>query len=268
MNAIGKRIAKLRKANGYTQVSLAVQLGVSAQSVSKWENGITMPDIMLLPTIADLFDITLDELFKNDENEPPKNPADTIPYFAYDMVLSSMNNQTWKEGYIRTLKEKLRTDHDLQLGKFSPTKKESNYVTWDIALTYVSNIDDNIKKLEDDSCERILEVLKNPNVRKILVYELQLAKKNYTYGNNMGFSASQAAAKCGIPEFEAQIALDSMVEIGITEKNEILIESSDSMFVYYPIQYDKLHFMILPIISLAEKLARNSDNWESKILLK
>ena len=60
---IGKNIADLRKSNGMTQEQLAETLGVSSQTVSKWENEITMPDIMLLPVIAGCFDITVDELY-------------------------------------------------------------------------------------------------------------------------------------------------------------------------------------------------------------
>ena len=60
---IGKNIAELRKNNGMTQEQLAEMLGVSSQSISKWENGVTMPDILLLTAIAGFFDITIDELY-------------------------------------------------------------------------------------------------------------------------------------------------------------------------------------------------------------
>jgi len=46
-NTIGERIAVLRKSKGFTQEELASAIGVSAQSVSKWETGTTMPDILL-----------------------------------------------------------------------------------------------------------------------------------------------------------------------------------------------------------------------------
>ena len=52
----------MRKEHGLTQEQLADVLGVSAQAVSRWENGTTYPDITLLPTIASYFEITLDEL--------------------------------------------------------------------------------------------------------------------------------------------------------------------------------------------------------------
>lgn len=59
---IGEKIAALRKQNNMTQEELANHLSVTPQAVSKWENGITSPDISLLGAIASLFHITTDEL--------------------------------------------------------------------------------------------------------------------------------------------------------------------------------------------------------------
>lgn len=64
---IGKKLFDLRKQSGFTQDYVAEKLGVSAQAVSKWENDIACPDIMTLPIIADLYGITIDELFKSDD---------------------------------------------------------------------------------------------------------------------------------------------------------------------------------------------------------
>ncbi|MBO5333761.1 MAG: helix-turn-helix transcriptional regulator [Clostridia bacterium] len=64
---IGKKLYELRKQSGFTQDYVAEKLGVSAQAVSKWENDIACPDIMTLPNIAELYEITIDELFKNED---------------------------------------------------------------------------------------------------------------------------------------------------------------------------------------------------------
>lgn len=52
---------------GWTQDELAEKLFVSRQSVSKWEKGLNYPSIETLLKISDLFDISLDELLKSDE---------------------------------------------------------------------------------------------------------------------------------------------------------------------------------------------------------
>ena len=67
--SLGKRLADLRREKNWTQDVVAEQLDVSPQAVSKWENDISCPDILLLPRIADLFCITLDELFGRKEAE-------------------------------------------------------------------------------------------------------------------------------------------------------------------------------------------------------
>lgn len=60
---IGTKIQVLRKNKKMTQSQLAEVLSVSSQSVSKWENNLSVPDISLLPIIARYFGITMDELF-------------------------------------------------------------------------------------------------------------------------------------------------------------------------------------------------------------
>ena len=60
---IGNKIKQLRYKSGLTQEQLALKLGVSAQSVSKWETAVTMPDITLLPILAGEFGVSIDELF-------------------------------------------------------------------------------------------------------------------------------------------------------------------------------------------------------------
>ena len=64
---LGERIKYHRKRLGLTQEQLAERMGVSAQAVSKWENNISCPDISILPELADLFGITVDELLGKEE---------------------------------------------------------------------------------------------------------------------------------------------------------------------------------------------------------
>ena len=62
MNHIGQRIKELRKQNDLTQEKLADFLGVTYQSVSKWECGTTMPDLALIVPLARLLHVSTDEL--------------------------------------------------------------------------------------------------------------------------------------------------------------------------------------------------------------
>ena len=60
---LGKKIKQLRFKAGLTQEQLGERLGIGAQSVSKWENGVAMPDITALPLLAEVFGVTIDDLF-------------------------------------------------------------------------------------------------------------------------------------------------------------------------------------------------------------
>ena len=59
---LGKTILELRKKKNVTQEDLAAELGVTAAAVSKWENGYTLPDILMLCALSDYFHVTTDEL--------------------------------------------------------------------------------------------------------------------------------------------------------------------------------------------------------------
>jgi len=59
---IGNQIAHLRKSNELTQEALAEQLGITAQAISKWENGHTLPETASLPLLAELFDCSIDSI--------------------------------------------------------------------------------------------------------------------------------------------------------------------------------------------------------------
>ena len=60
---MGKKIRQLRFKAGLTQEQLADKLGIGPQSVSKWENAAAMPDITTLPLLAEIFGVTIDDLF-------------------------------------------------------------------------------------------------------------------------------------------------------------------------------------------------------------
>ena len=60
---LGKKIKQLRLKAGFTQEQLAEKMGVGAQSVSKWENSVSLPDITSLPLLAEVFGVSIDEMF-------------------------------------------------------------------------------------------------------------------------------------------------------------------------------------------------------------
>jgi len=62
MDYLSDIIIKLRKENNYSQEVLAEKIGVSRQAVSKWERNEASPDIQNIQLLADIFDVSIDEL--------------------------------------------------------------------------------------------------------------------------------------------------------------------------------------------------------------
>ena len=82
---IGKQILELRKQKNITQEELAVELGVTAAAVSKWENGYTLPDILMLGALADFFKVTTDELLGRNTKIKYAVIATDLPELQEDM---------------------------------------------------------------------------------------------------------------------------------------------------------------------------------------
>jgi transcriptional regulator with XRE-family HTH domain len=113
MATVKLKIAELRKEKGIGQQELADVLGVSFQSVSKWETGVTMPDITLLPNIAEYFNVSVDELLglkplhqrkykpSNTDNHDTSNGKENNlyknrKYFWNDDYLEFLVSNVWK----------------------------------------------------------------------------------------------------------------------------------------------------------------------------
>ncbi len=94
--SIGRNIAKFRKAKDLTQTEFGDLLGVSNQAVSKWEMEINMPDVMLLPEIAKVLGITLNQLYDITDEVSKVEVVNLAPH--YDLVA----NLPWEDdGVIR-----------------------------------------------------------------------------------------------------------------------------------------------------------------------
>ena len=80
---IAKNISELRKASEITQAELAEKLNYSDKSISKWERGDGVPDVIVLQKIADLFGVTLNDIVSD---EKPKLPRKK-PYLTNRIVI-------------------------------------------------------------------------------------------------------------------------------------------------------------------------------------
>ena len=87
------RLGRIRKENNYTQETIANKLNVTAQAVSKWENDITSPDIDTLIKLADIFNITIDELVGRASNAIATTKKDINKMILKIIVDSNENDK-------------------------------------------------------------------------------------------------------------------------------------------------------------------------------
>ncbi len=103
---IGENIRKRRREANMTQEELGDAIGVSYQAISRWENGSTYPDIELLPTLANYFSITVDELIGCGSNEKQKQAEELIEQLSAESKKEDPNPRR-----IISLIRELRRDH-------------------------------------------------------------------------------------------------------------------------------------------------------------
>ena len=76
--SLGAMIASLRKERGMTQLELATKMNVTDKAVSKWERDLSCPDVNSLPRLAELFEISVDDLMRSKSAGQPNRVANSI----------------------------------------------------------------------------------------------------------------------------------------------------------------------------------------------
>ena len=152
MSQLNEILATLRKKNNLTQEELGAKLGVSAQSISKWENSVSMPDICLLPMIAETLGVSIDELF-GISNSHTINNADDLPKKMHEEIFERINH--WfdkadaKEAY-----KKFAEKHDNVASVFF-TKDGAVFENKSIGVIFTKAPTEAIKLINDDGLTEI-----------------------------------------------------------------------------------------------------------------
>lgn len=256
---IGKQITAMRRARDMTQEQLATLIGVSAQTVSKWECGTTMPDILLLPVLAEIFETSIDALFgiepKIRQNTLPVTDSQP-PEAAYDMCLDLMWNNDEesipeRRTDIQNIKKVLEEDRTSQ-SMWLNVEYKGIFADADIAAICRLTHDEQMKILENTNAARLLSALAKTDVRKIMQYQLT--------NNYRAFTAATAAAKCGMTEEAAENALSCLVQFGYTSYQ--LVEMPDEE---KPLEVYRLYgeYKLMPTAVLLTLAARLAD-WKER----
>lgn len=140
---IGNRIKELRRSKEITQEEFADYLGVSYQSVSRWENGVCYPDMELLPIIADFFSVTTDDLLSVDKARYEEEIQKIIE--EYD----NLTDEALKHGIIFDAIKEFPNDFRIQLRYMADLAFKNNGTDFKECLPKIraiySNIQNNCK---------------------------------------------------------------------------------------------------------------------------
>ncbi len=247
MKTVGEKIAELRKQKNMTQEEFGSMLGISAQSISKWENNVSLPDITLIPIIADTFDITIDALFDRSvaiSSVKAENAVD----IAFDRLLKT------NASYFGVLNkfDEYKTDIDKENTTATALYTENGAIfgNQNIGVIYRKSAKDSIPLLKDEEIRAYLSMLVDKNVCKILSYMAENAKS---------FTAASIASKCDMTANEATIALETL-------KKHVLVTSrsvdlgDETVTVWEKYAFHKILF-IYSIMALAKKAASGEDHY-------
>lgn len=244
---IAANIAKLRRERGMTQEALAEVIGVSSQTISKWENSTTWPDVALLPVIADVFGVTIDALYGREE----KNNT-VFAEAAIDQVIESVQRiivgtcyEAEKDGPFEDVMKKyklcmqddrcrsvIENDRDVlyfreKLGALALRKPENG---WSSLFNQAENLDI-LRLLADEDFRRAMQVIIS---RRMLSFTLP--------------SLAKAA------EVTDAERLGVMLEIsGLFARRELMID--ETPLVYYELTQGetKLH-LLYAVLAFAQEL--------------
>ena len=163
---LGKSIFEQRKKRGWTQEELAEKLDVSAMAVSKWERGISVPEIGVVCKLSDRFQVSVDELLGRKNcllDEEDKYSDKAMKQFDYDARKNIIDKYESKTCIVDIMEELANIDDDtIQL-----IMKELNNTTLLYALAGASG----------KVCRRFLE---NMSGRMLYFLEQYIWKENFS----------------------------------------------------------------------------------------
>ena len=264
MNNTGNIIAGLRKEAGFTQEQLANMIGVSAQTVSKWETGITMPDIMLLPIIADVFDTDIDYLFgREDKAKQSKIAKENVHEAAYDAVLELLQRFFYSTGADPEIseaelkkralekRERIKNEPSTQTMVLSNVEGNGVFVDRDIALCFNKNKNEIEGLFDDEAAWSVIKRFADGRTREVYKFILD--------NRGRSFTASFIAAKCGIEIQLAERALDNLLRMSLISRNDV--DSDDGIIYVYSAWGTHKLLLVYSMLSIASRLGNYVESY-------
>ena len=260
MNTLGENIASLRKKKGMTQEALADAIGVSAQSVSKWENNTNMPDILLLPIIADIFEVSIDALYGRLN---PKGPmeAEAVLERCCESIINNIGSRLyWSTlAYNYYPRFDITTEEQFLKERVELLKQDKRFRTAIVHKTggvyYRDEFGGLLIKRPAGSWAELLENDASCGILSSLVdRDFRAALAELIKSRSHTFTISSLCGKCGI---ENSAALEEkLISGGLSSGKTVEIDGKD--VVIYEFGSTRL-FLILAILSIGKEYEEYLD---------
>jgi len=239
-----EQISFLRKQKGLTQEQLANTLGVTNQSVSKWESGQCCPDIQLLPAIAELFEVSVDELLGCSS---AKGLGD-ICLSLKDYFSALPEKESFENTYrLAALLHEIAVTDGYK--KFIPWQQKdySTDIISSWGLSVCSEPEGSTGRMADSVFFSLGKAFQTPNISQL--YELSIAMERFSnlnvlktmyalYELTMGdfdlyATLEDIASSANLPANETRHALDKL-PLAVKEENGELMYRLEGSFCHMP----------------------------------
>ncbi|MDB8791256.1 helix-turn-helix transcriptional regulator [Romboutsia sp. 1001216sp1] len=221
---IGENIKLLRRKKNITQEQLASIIGVSIPAVSKWEKGVSFPDITYLPVLANYFEVSIDDLLNYrkelDENDIAKIIKECEELISINSIEESIKLcESYMKNYPSNYKLKFKLTHIYSLAMIKETDLNKEDITNRI-IEILEDIVDNTNDIElkeyslmqlssnymivdkNDKAEEVLKKIYkpncNPDVMLPLIYMQQdkINEARKLMQQNLNTSIGEAITSC------------------------------------------------------------------------
>lgn len=242
---INEQIIFLRKQKGMTQEEVACALGVTNQAVSKWESAQCCPDIQLLPAIAELFEVTIDELMgykaagglgdiclriRNYFTELPEKEsfekAYRIAALLHEIAVTDGYKKflPWKEDRDYAADEVGRWGLSLSVEEEGCTGRKNNCITFSLGKAEAAPMSSDLCSLS-----RNLEKLSRIHVLKVMYALYALTSGDL----GLYVSCEEIAQEAQLPVSQAEEALKQL-PLSLKEESGSCFYRLEESFAYIP----------------------------------
>lgn len=207
---INEKINELRKARSLTQESLGELLGVTSQAISKWEKGDTMPDIMLLPKICEIFGISIDAFLEMPIESRKENCMQALADYAKEVG----SDKAIIEAFECCVRDDSNNISSLENGgngeSFVSCDRIHVYSKYGIGfIAYGAEQINRIMGFNETKASELFEFLSDSKVLCVLK----------TFSINDHYTEEQIAEKSGITQVDINNILFKLMKYGYVECN-------------------------------------------------